>query len=128
MSETATSSSSVSAGLAVIDLREEVSRTRLFVRGEVDIASAPRLHERLSRAIEIEELDRQEVLIDLTDVTFIDSSGLGVLVNARQRAKARGVRLELVLPVGPARFPFEVTGLAELFDRYRSASSDSDSD
>jgi anti-sigma B factor antagonist len=85
----------------------------VMVHGEVDIASAPRLHERLTAALRDE---RGAVVVDLRDVTFIDSTGLGVLVNARQRARATGVSFKLKLPEGQARFPFEVTGLVSIFE------------
>ena len=97
----------------VIDLRTEEHRHIILVEGEIDIVNAPRLHERLTAAIESEEDD---VSVDLSGVSFIDSTGLGVLVNARQRAKALGATLKLTLPTGQARFPFEVTGLASIFD------------
>jgi anti-anti-sigma regulatory factor len=42
--------------------------------------------------------------------------GLGVLVSAKQRAKASGVSLKMRLPEGAARFPFQVTGLIDSFE------------
>ena len=113
LSTATTADESLPADHVMIDLRNELGRTRLLVRGEIDIANAPKLHERLSKAIDATE----EVVVDLHAVTFIDSTALGVLVNGRQRASRAGTRLKLVLPEGRARFPFEVTGLAELFDR-----------
>ena len=54
------------------------------VRGEVDVYTAPHLWDEIDRAI-AESADR--VVIDLSDVTFIDSSGLSVLVRAHKRLR-----------------------------------------
>jgi len=91
----------------------DASSHEIKVMGDVDIATAPSLHQQLTTAL----VDPAgSVVVDLRDVTFIDSTGLGVLVNARQRARATGVAFDLRLPKGPARFPFVVTGLVSLFE------------
>ncbi len=96
----------------MIDLRDRPNRHVIILEGEIDLMTAPRLHERINHAFD-QEVD--EVLVDLRDISFIDSTGLGVLVNGRQRARSTGVRFTLMLPEGEARFPFEVTGLAAAF-------------
>src|SRR3954464_8154514 len=83
----------------VVDLRSELSREIILVEGDVDLATAPRLHARLSAAFNGVV---EEVVVDLTKVSFIDSTGLGVLVNARQKARSVGARLRLILPEGRA--------------------------
>jgi anti-sigma B factor antagonist len=91
------------------------------VRGEVDLANCTRLR------LEIEEaIDRCHcTVVDLTNVSFIDSTGLGALVAARNHAHQLGHTLQIRLPSGQARRPFELTGLDELFssDLRRSTSS-----
>jgi anti-sigma B factor antagonist len=113
-------SSSKSLGAADIDLTVGVADESnakaidvICVGGEVDIATAPRLYEKIMAAFGDEP---GELIIDLSDVKFIDSTGLGVLVNARQRARSVGAALKLRLPDGQARYPFEVTGLVSVFD------------
>lgn len=98
----------------MVDLRDDPAASVVAAKGEIDIAVAPRLYERLLQAIE--GTDDYEVQVDLRQVTFIDSTGLGVLLNARQRASGQGKKLRLLLPEGRARFPFEVTGLAHVFE------------
>jgi anti-anti-sigma factor len=82
--------------------------------GEVDLATAPVLEESLKEFPPGGPL----VVIDLSAVGFLDSSGLSVLVQARQRLEradgTNGVRLVVTRPV--IRRVFEVTGLAEVFD------------
>jgi anti-anti-sigma factor len=85
--------------------------TLVEVTGEVDIATSPRLRAAL------EERPRAEgrVVLDLTGVTFMDSSGLSVVLSLQRDAAATGERLAVVCPPGPARLLFEVTGVdAEL--------------
>lgn len=99
---------------AVIDVRDAPGHHTIILEGEVDIASAPRLHERLNNAFEEQA---RGITVDLRDISFIDSTGLGTLVSARQRALNSTVEFKLLLPEGKARFPFEITGLASIFDK-----------
>jgi anti-sigma B factor antagonist len=62
-----------------IEVFESDPRVRLAVHGEIDIMSAPELDDALSST------DSKTVVLDLSDVSFIDSSGLRVLVMARNR-------------------------------------------
>ncbi|WP_051826647.1 STAS domain-containing protein [Kitasatospora aureofaciens] len=50
--------------------------------GEIDLPTAPRLLHRLAVALEA----HREVVLDLSEVTFMDCSGLGLLVQARNQA------------------------------------------
>jgi anti-anti-sigma factor len=82
---------------------------RIAVKGELDLAAAPDLLRRLDEAIDATPGGLVEV--DFAAVTFVDSSGLGVLVAARKRAHARGGDLSVV-NVRPSVQPvFEITGL-----------------
>jgi anti-sigma B factor antagonist len=75
------------------------------VDGDVDLASAPALEDALEKAGE------DPVRVDLSGVTFMDSSGLRVLLAASKRAKERGHHLTLASPAGPVRRLLEITGL-----------------
>ncbi len=102
-----------------VDIREGERAVVLDVGGDIDLASAPRLHQRLIRCFQ----DFPErVTVDMSDVSFVDSSALGVLVNARNRALAVGCDFNVILPTGNARFPFDVTGLSAKFEK-RSTSA-----
>jgi anti-anti-sigma factor len=61
------------------------------VAGEVDVEAAPRLRDALVEAV----ADGEQVVVDLSSVTFMDSAGLSALVVAHRVAEARGVRLRL---------------------------------
>lgn len=78
------------------------------VHGEVDLSTSPELGEMLRREIS----GGRSVVLDLSGVTFIDSSGLNTLIRALRLCEANGGSLELA-PVLPAqvRRVFEITGL-----------------
>ena len=97
---------------AVEGMRTGPTTETILVEGDIDVSSASLLRERITAAF-VDTID--EIIVDLRDCTFIDSTGLGVLVSARTTARASGTEFKLVLPDGPARFPFEVTGLASVF-------------
>jgi anti-sigma B factor antagonist len=80
--------------------------------GEVDIVTAPQLGRRLLGLV---DEGKTSMIIDLSRVTFMDSSGIGVLVNALRQLTKRHGRLVLVCPTERVLRPFEVTGLVEHF-------------
>ena len=80
------------------------------VRGEVDLATAPALADALAG---IAPGDGPAV-VDLTDVGFLDSSGLSVLLQARERLSA-GAGLRLVVTRPALQRVLAVTGLDEVF-------------
>jgi anti-sigma B factor antagonist len=84
----------------------------LLVSGDLDIASEQDL---LGRATALLDAGAALLDVDLGEVTFLDSSGLGALVRARQLAHERGRELRLAsVPRSVARI-LELTGLADLF-------------
>lgn len=95
-----------------IDARAAGAWDVVTVRGEVDIATSPQLRAAIERA-----LDRgaQRVLVDLRDVPFLDSSGLGVLVAGHRRSRERGGELAIVCAEGPVMRVFAITGLDRVF-------------
>jgi anti-sigma B factor antagonist len=86
---------------------------RIAVKGEIDLASAPDLLRRLDQAIDAAAGGRVEV--DFHGVSFIDSTGLGVLVAGRRRAVAHGGEVRVLHPRDNVRSVFEITGLDKVF-------------
>lgn len=80
--------------------------------GEVDLYTAPQLRERVAWAIED---GASRIVVDLADVSFMDSSGLGVLIGALRRLRERGGELAVVCGEGPVRRLLAITGLDRLF-------------
>jgi anti-sigma B factor antagonist len=87
------------------------------VRGEIDINAVATLEEALERAI---LASTGAFIIDLTEVEFLDSSGLAVLLRARGLLGREDRALALVLPPGPAKRTFDVSGCGEQFVTYIS--------
>jgi anti-sigma B factor antagonist len=77
------------------------------VAGEVDIATVTRLRESL---FELAASDRA-LVVDLDQVSFIDSSGLAALVGVARRAAAHGASLQVVCARPRIRQLFQLTGL-----------------
>lgn len=93
-----------------IDVTTDPRGTVITVSGELDVASSPVLERTLARLQDV-----GLVVVDLRGVTFIDSTGLGVLVKAHQLAQERGHRLGLVRGGGQVDRLLKLTGLdAEL--------------
>jgi anti-sigma B factor antagonist len=82
----------------------------LLVEGELDIATAPRLISVLNRAVQ-EAL--RSLVVDLSDVDFMDSTGLALLINAHRRLTRRSKGFAVVCPPGPLRRVFEVTDMVD---------------
>jgi len=83
------------------------------VQGEIDVATSPRLHTELHTLL---EQGARSIVLDLGSMSFIDSSGLGVLVGALKRLKdQQGDTIVLRDLQEPARRVFEITGLTGLF-------------
>jgi anti-sigma B factor antagonist len=76
--------------------------------GEIDVLTAPRLGRRLLGLV---DEGKTRLVVDLSRVTFMDSTGIGVLLNALKRARGRDGGLVLVCPSERVLRPFQVTGL-----------------
>ena len=82
----------------------------LVVAGEIDIASAHRL---ISGLNDVVGDCSSPVVVDLTQVHFMDSTGLALLLNAQRRLNNREQGFALACGGGPVRRVFEVTDMLE---------------
>jgi len=99
---------------AVTPLAVERSRVDgyelLTVEGELDIATAPRMISCLNEAI----ADMAAPLVvDLTNVVFMDSTGLALLMNARRRVVRLGHGFAIICPKGPIARVFEIADMVK---------------
>lgn len=85
----------------------------LGVSGEVDVQSAPELRDGLTGLLQDGSHD---VVVDLSGVSFLDSTGLGALVAARTVADDAGGSLPLVCTHARILKLFAITGLDGVFD------------
>ena len=81
----------------------------LAVSGEVDLGTAPGLEEAVTAAVA--SAGAQAVRIDLTDVSFMDSTGLRVLLSGRQAAQERGIAFSVANPRPHLLKVMRVTGI-----------------
>lgn len=93
-----------------IAVEEEGSRSVLVLRGELDPHTAPNLQTAIDQAI---AGGATWIALDLAAIRFIDSSGLRVIIQARQEAAGRGHTFVLRQPSATARRLLEVTGLLD---------------
>ncbi|MBV9277569.1 MAG: STAS domain-containing protein [Candidatus Eremiobacteraeota bacterium] len=85
------------------------------LRGTLDMATSPSLR---SMLLEATEAGKEDLIIDLTRVEYIDSTGLGSLIGAQRRAQEHNGRLRLVVKEGPLSRLFNITGLVRVFGIY----------
>jgi anti-sigma B factor antagonist len=85
--------------------------------GTLDIATSPTL-----RAALLEAADRSnhEIVVDLTQLEFLDSTGLGALIGAHKRAAEHGGSVRLVAHEGQILRLLRITGLLDVFSVYPS--------
>ena len=93
--------------------RPSGDRTVVHVAGEIDVYTAPTLREELAGLVDAEKTD---IVVDLTDVSFMDSTGLGVLVGALKKVRTLGGELRLVIDQEKVLKVFRITALTQVFD------------
>jgi anti-anti-sigma factor len=90
---------------------DKVEPHRLRLRGEIDLASAPELERQLDHLGQA-----QDIVLDAADVTFIDSSGLRIVIAAHQSHQDAGTRLIVVNPSEVVSNVLSITGLTDHLD------------
>ena len=82
------------------------------VGGEIDISTAPRLRDLL---IELVSKNNYQLVVNMDEVGFLDSTGLGVLVGGLRRVRAHDGSLDLVCTRERILKIFRITGLTQVF-------------
>ena len=95
-----------------ITTREAEGRTVVSVAGEIDVYTAPRLREEITELVAAGTYD---LVIDMSEVEFLDSTGLGVLVGGLKKVRAHDGSLQLVCSQDRLLKIFRITGLAKVF-------------
>ncbi len=98
---------------------QEIDATTHLIElgGEVDLYTAPEFKERMVQVI---EAGKKQVVVDLSEATFIDSTTLGVLVGGVKRLRTAGGSLALVCRNQNISKIFEITGLDRVFAIHES--------
>ena len=100
-------------GLALTIAQLRDNAVKIALRGELDLEHAYSFDEELRR---VEALEPDCICLDLRELTFLDSTGLGVLVAARRRAMKAGRRLVLVRGPAAVHRVFQLTAVDEAFE------------
>jgi len=82
------------------------------VAGEIDVYTAPQLREKL---VELVDAGNHDIAVDMREVDFLDSTGLGVLVGTLKRVKSADGSLTLVCSQERILKIFRITGLERVF-------------
>jgi len=91
--------------------------TVVHVGGEIDVYTAPMLREHLDEHI---SQGRHRLVVDLEDVPFMDSTGLGVLVGRLKLVRVKDGTLSLVCSSERILKVFSITGLDKVFQIFPS--------
>jgi anti-anti-sigma factor len=83
----------------------------ITLTGELDLHSKVGVEQELRR---VEDADAAVIRLDLTSVTFIDSTGIGLLLGATTRSREKGVRLEIDRPPDSVMRLLTVAGVIRL--------------
>ncbi|HEU5160491.1 MAG TPA: STAS domain-containing protein [Streptosporangiaceae bacterium] len=96
--------------LLEISTRQAGRHAVVALRGELDLAGAARLRDRLRTVCED---NKGRVVLDLTELRFVDSTGLSILVEYHEKARSAGGRLILLAPGASVVRILNITGLRE---------------
>ncbi|MDQ6650155.1 MAG: STAS domain-containing protein [Actinomycetota bacterium] len=108
------------AALGEIDVEVELdgSTTVVGFAGEIDLVTAPKVRTTLSEAIERDGL--QLLVLDMSEVSFLDSTGIAAVAFAIRMSSAEGVTVRLCCIQAHVLRVLEITGLAEHWDLFAS--------
>jgi anti-sigma B factor antagonist len=101
-----------------VDLKVAVNHSRepltvVGLQGELDVYSAPGLRQETTDLI---QSGHHRIVIDLSELRFIDSAGLGALLGVRKRLGSHGGQLAVVCGDGMVRKVFEMTSLSDVLN------------
>ena len=95
-----------------IEVADTTSPTTVVLIGEIDISTSGRVREAL---IAISSSGENKVVIDMTNVTFMDSTGLAALVGPLKRFRSMNGEIVLRSPASGVKKVLEITGLTRVF-------------
>jgi anti-sigma B factor antagonist len=97
----------------VTSVDHDARTARVALRGEVDVLTVDQVRVALTEALAARPHD---IVVDLSDLAFIDSTGLGALIFGFQRARDAGVRFRLARPSPTVRQILVLSGLLEVVE------------
>jgi anti-sigma B factor antagonist len=95
-----------------LDTQARGDASVLALRGEIDVYTAPRLRQAI---VDLVDGGAKRIVVDMEKVDFLDSTGLGVLVEGLKRVKTREGSLSIVATQDKILKIFDITGLNKAF-------------
>jgi anti-sigma B factor antagonist len=103
-----------------IETEDRDGLVHVLLRGELDLSTVSKVQDALDR---VEQSSPPTVVLDLSKLTFLDSTGLRCLVTADERARQAGRRVVLVRGPESVQRVFTITRLEERLEMVDDASS-----
>ncbi|GLC89395.1 STAS domain-containing protein [Lysinibacillus piscis] len=97
----------------IVYFKEQNQQLYGFIEGEIDTFTAPKLRDELEN---IKFNENRDIVLDLSKVHYMDSTGLGIFVAFYKRALREAGQVKLVGLSIRLRRLFEITGLSDLMD------------
>ncbi|HJV08086.1 MAG TPA: STAS domain-containing protein [Acidimicrobiales bacterium] len=102
----------VNPGELLVKVAGEEPAYEVYLVGELDMSTAPQLRDELVR---LTSNGASQVTVDLSELAFVDSTGLSVLITGLKRMRESGGDLALRSPQPSTQRVLEITGLTEVF-------------
>lgn len=102
-----------------INMREVESEgvTLLDIKGEIDLYNAPDIKDTIKNQI---DAGKKKIIINLKDVSYIDSSGIGALISSLSNLKKVGGGLKIIHVYDSVKKVFELTKLTSFFEIFNN--------
>jgi anti-anti-sigma factor len=98
-------------GVLTISSERDGDLHTVELEGELDLATAPGVEQELER---VEATDAAAIILDLSGLTFIDSTGIRLVLAAARRSRADSNRLTLLRGTAAVQRAFEISGVEAL--------------
>ena len=96
----------------IIEINSEVVDFEIYIKGEIDLNTIDQIEKVLEEGLET----NKNILIDMKDVRFIDSTGIGLLVKIYKSLKSKGNSIQIINARENVRKVFRITCLEEEFN------------
>jgi anti-sigma B factor antagonist len=104
-----------------LDIKVETKQIKnshiISVQGEIDVYTSPRVKETINELIEKENYN---LIINLEEVRYIDSTGLGVLIGALKKVREHNGSINLICTNPQIKKIFNITGLVKIFGIFKN--------
>jgi anti-sigma B factor antagonist len=96
---------------SVISAERDARKARLVLGGDLDMAARFQAEQALD---ELLATPLEQLVVDLGEVTFVDSTGMGLVLEVNDRARSEGFRLRLLRGPDEVQRVFELAGVADV--------------